>query len=291
MSDAIERARQSVVSVLPVWPGRPPDPDEPEGSGVVLDDGRYVLTAAHVVGPADEIGVRDHEGTIQSAGLVAFDRASDLALLRLAEPLRAIELAGEVAPGDEVCAIGNAFGLGLSATCGTVSAVHRAGIGFNQVEDFIQTDAAINPGASGGALVDPDGALVGVISAIFTKQSDANIGMNFAVTLPLALRVFEDLRDDGRVAWLDPGLRLMPHPPPKQIGPAGARIVGVVEGGVGVEAGLQRDDILTRAGGRAIRREADLVAALARHRAPASIEVELIRNAETLTIALEFPTP
>lgn len=257
----------------------------------MLGDGRYVLTAAHVIGPAEEIGVRDHEGSIQRAGLVALDRSSDLALLRLSEPLRAIDRAGDVAVGDEVCAIGNAFGLGLSATCGTVSAIGRAGIGFNPVEDFIQTDAAINPGASGGALVDPDGALVGVISAVFTKRSDANIGMNFVVSLPLAMRVFEDLRDNASVAWLDPGLRLLPHPPPKQIGSAGARIIGVVEGGVGAKAGLQRGDILTRADGRAIHHEADLVAALARHRAPASIEVELIRDTETLTITLEFPTP
>jgi hypothetical protein len=130
--------------------------------------------------------VRDSDGVIHPARVLARNRLSDIAVLALDTPLAAAAWrAGPVGPGLPVCAIGNAFGLGLSVTCGRVSATHRAGIGFNAVEDFIQTDAAVNPGMSGGALVDEDGALVGMLSAIFTKQSDANIGVNFAVHLGL----------------------------------------------------------------------------------------------------------
>jgi len=97
--------------------------------------------------------------------------------------------------GDPVCAIGNAFGLGLTVTCGVVSGLHKAGVGFNAIEDFVQTDAAVNPGASGGALVNRSGKLVGVLSAIFTKKSDANIGVNFAVSSSLALKAAKLLQE------------------------------------------------------------------------------------------------
>jgi S1-C subfamily serine protease len=166
-----------------------PNAAEPEGSGVVVGDGTRVVTADHVLGPGRRlvrVMVRDSDGVIHPARVLARNRLADIAVLALDTPLAAAAWrAGPVGPGLPVCAIGNAFGLGLSVTCGRVSATHRAGIGFNAVEDFIQTDAAVNPGMSGGALVDEDGALVGMLSAIFTKQSDANIGVNFAVHLGL----------------------------------------------------------------------------------------------------------
>jgi S1-C subfamily serine protease len=152
--------------------------------------------------------VRDSDGVIHPARVLARNRLSDIAVLALDTPLAAAAWrAGPVGPGLPVCAIGNAFGLGLSVTCGRVSATHRAGIGFNAVEDFIQTDAAVNPGMSGGALVDEDGALVGMLSAIFTKQSDANIGVNFAVHLGLvhavrsAAEAGHHLCRSRRVCW------------------------------------------------------------------------------------------
>jgi len=89
--------------------------------------------------------------------------------------------------GAPVCALSNAFGLGIGITCGVVSANRRTGVGFNHTEDFIQTDASVNPGSSGGALVDLEGKLVGLLSAIFTKDSDSDIGVNFAVSTELML--------------------------------------------------------------------------------------------------------
>lgn len=188
-------AAPAVVAVEPVWPGydRPglgaPEGSAPEGSGVVVFEPGLVVTAAHVVAKATEVSVRDHTGTRLPARVVAIDLDSDLALLRVDAAIAPIAIAGErPANGADVCAIGNAFGLDISITCGVVSARSRSGIGFNAIEDFIQTDAAVNPGASGGALVDDEGRLVGMLSAIFTMDSDANAGVNFAVSTDLLTR-------------------------------------------------------------------------------------------------------
>ncbi len=185
-------ASPSVVSVQPTWPGynRPgfgaPQGTAPEGTGVAILEEGLIVTAAHVVARATEVKVRDHKGNQIAAEILAIDGASDIALLRVDAPTQPIEIAPDrPATGAHVCTIANAFGLDLSITCGIVSANARSGIGFNPIEDFIQTDAAVNPGASGGALIDEEGRLVGMLSAIFTKESDANAGVNFAVSAEL----------------------------------------------------------------------------------------------------------
>ena len=237
-------ALQSVVSVLPQLTGRPENLDEPEGSGVVLGDGHYVLTANHVIGQANRILLRSSDGRIFSGQIVGRDKASDLALLRGDEKLTAMEFGSMPELGEHVCAIGNAFGLGLSLTCGTISAVHRSDVGFNAIEDFVQTDAAVNPGSSGGALVDDEGHLVGVLSAIFTKKSDANIGVNFAVSMCLAKRVFEGLKANGKMAWQFGGLGLRAVPPKGKTGRQGAMIVSVRNASSGENAGLKKGDVI-----------------------------------------------
>lgn len=188
-------AAPSVVSVLPTWPGynRPgfgaPQGTAPEGTGVAILEPGLIVTAAHVVARATEVTVRDFEGNQTPAEILAIDRESDIALLRVDATTEPIEITSDrPATGAHVCAIANAFGLDLSITCGIVSANARSGIGFNPIEDFIQTDAAVNPGASGGALVDEQGRLVGLLSAIFTKESDANAGVNFAISVELLRR-------------------------------------------------------------------------------------------------------
>lgn len=198
-------ASPSVVSVQPTWPGyqRPgfgaPAGTAPEGTGVAILEPGLIVTAAHVVARATEVAVRDHQGKRVPAEIMAVDPASDLALLKVKHPTRPITIAAErPANGVHVCAIANAFGLDLSITCGIVSANARSGIGFNPIEDFIQTDAAVNPGASGGALVDEKGQLVGLLSAIFTKESDANAGVNFAVSTELLLRRVEGMLERAR---------------------------------------------------------------------------------------------
>jgi S1-C subfamily serine protease len=225
---------------------------------------------------------------ILEAEIVGRDRATDLALLRIPEPLPPLAFAGEPRLGEAVCALGNAFGLGVSVSCGVVSALHRSGVGFNGIEDFVQTDAAVNPGASGGALVDGEGALVGILSAIFTKQSDANIGVNFAVSAPLAGRVARALKESGQVRWLAAGMHLVAAPEKGETGHVGARVAALSPGVAAAAAGLKVGDLVTAAGGRPVRAPADVVAALAHVEAPGALAVTVLRDGSEMTLILHF---
>ncbi len=264
---AFETARKSVVTVLPIWPGRPANASEPEGSGVVIGDGHTVVTADHVLGPVEgqvPVLVRDDDGTSYRAQVIARHKASALASLRIDRKLPV--LAGrvdELRLGEEVCAIGNAFGVGLSVSCGRVSAVHRAGVGFNAIEDFIQTDAAVNPGMSGGALVDMQGRFAGMLSAIFTKQSDANIGVNFAVDAKLVGVITDALVKTGKFAPARTGVLLRAVPRKGEPGRQGVLVVKVVPGLAGDRSGFKPGDIVYQANGRRIRKPQDWLSAMA----------------------------
>jgi S1-C subfamily serine protease len=282
----IAGALRSVVSVLPQWPGRPPSLEEPEGSGVVVGDGSLILTADHVLGDPVKVMIRTRAGDVIPAEVAKRDRTTDLALLKIDEALPALAFGNALLPGEEVCAIGNAFGLGLSVTCGTVSATERSGAGFNAIEDFVQTDAAVNPGMSGGALIDGEGKLAGILSAIFTKQSDANIGVNFAVSAALAQATLARLRAPGPVAWPRFGAFLEPYPEQGKAGPVGARAVRVLPGSASGRAGLEPGDIVVEAGGRHVDGQEDIVAAFALTPAGQSLRLVVLREGERITLSV-----
>lgn len=284
---------QSVVSVLPLWPGQPQggQPDippgvAPEGSAVAIAPEGYLVTADHVVARAISITVRLPDGRELPAEVVGRDPPSDLALLKIAESLPPLPYGPEPALAAPVCAVGNQFGLDLSVTCGVVSAVHRAGTGFNPIEDFIQTDAVVNPGASGGALVDPQGRLVGLLSAIFTKDSDANIGVNFAASAELVRRVVEDLLVHGEVRRGKPGLGLAPLKREERAQWAGLRLWGVQPGGAGEAAGLKRGDLVTAVDGRPVRKVAEAMSAIHMKRPGEVVEITVLRDGAALTLRL-----
>jgi S1-C subfamily serine protease len=234
-------ATRSVVALLPDWPASQPRTEEPEGSAVAVGEGGLLLTADHVIGAAKSVRIRLGDGSVHPAEIVHRDTETDLALLRANVDLPVLEAASDPQPASPACAIGNAFGLGVSVTCGVVSATGRGGIGFNAVEDFVQTDAAVNPGASGGALVDGQGRLVGILSAIYTKSGDGDIGVNFAVSEPLARRVVEVARSGG-----SPRRTLGASLRPTRAGPlaAGLRVLSVREDSPAARAGLQADDVI-----------------------------------------------
>lgn len=286
-ADSLDQALLSVVSVLPEWPTDAKRQEEPEGSGVVVLDGRTILTAAHIVNKALSIRVRTSDGNIIPARLKGRDNATDLAVLTIDDdlPVLAIE-EQDPALGDKVCAIGNAFGLGLSVTCGVVSGIHRAGVGFNRIEDFVQTDAAVNPGASGGALVNEEGKMVGLLSAIFTKKSDANIGVNFAVSAALARRVTLALRKQGRVVRAISGMRLEKAPALGSTGRLGARVSRIRPGSLAEKAGVRVDDVILRAGARRVRKPADFVSAMSGLTESGSLELELVRDGKTVKLRI-----
>ncbi len=282
----------SVVSVLPVWPGRAQGGagaapgTAPEGSGVVLRKG-VIATAWHVIEPASSIDVRLSDGRILPAKLIAKDVSTDIALLEVEMDLPSIEIAPAVELTDSVCAIGNAYGFGLSVTCGVVSAVDVTNAGFNEVEDFVQTDAAVNPGMSGGALVDSNGRLVGMISAIFSSKSETNIGVNFAVSPALLLRVADALLEDGTVRYPQPGWQLGRADRGQMSRLAAPVIQSVDEGGPAAVSGIRKGDLVVRIGERRIRTPKDAVAALAIVSSDAeSVDVEIYRGGEAIVAEL-----
>lgn len=172
------------------------------GSGVVATADGYVLTNNHVVQAADEIAVALPDGRQFQAKLVGADPESDLAVLRIeARDLPAITFGRSDAlqVGDVVLAIGNPFDVGQTVTMGIVSALGRTNLGINVFENFIQTDAAINQGNSGGALVDSNGKLVGINTAIFSRTG-GSIGIGFAIPSTLVTQVMDQLIKSGRVA-------------------------------------------------------------------------------------------
>jgi S1-C subfamily serine protease len=285
----------SVVSVLPLWPGHVrggsgnPLADAPEGAGVAIRSGGYIATAAHVVDKATDVRVRLADDRILPAEVIGTDSATDIAVLRVGVDLPVLPDAPPPGLGDPACAIGNQFGLDLSVTCGVVSAVHRAGTGFNVIEDFIQTDAAVNPGASGGALVDGQGRLLGMLSAIFANDSSGSIGVNFAVSLAMLHRVTDDLIDHGKVLRGRPGLRVAALDDATRERIAGVRIIGIVGGGAAARAGLRENDIVTRIDGRPVRSEPDVLGAVHLHRPGDEIRFDIVRDGEpqSLIVVLE----
>ena len=285
---------ESVVSVLPVWPGQrqggagAPPGTAPEGSGVVVGPGGLIATAWHVVGPAKGIEVRLADGRILPAELVGDDPASDIALLRVPAELPVFTFAATPPLASPVCTVANAFGLGLSVTCGVVSALHVTAAGFNSVEDFIQTDAAVNPGSSGGALLDDQGRLVGMLSAIFASDADSNIGINFAVSATLLERVVTDLADDGEVSYVSPAWRLSPLPRARLAELAGAEVTSLDPAGAAGRAGVAIGDIVTTVGDRKIGGPRDAIGALALVPPGGAVEVVLVRDGSALKERLVF---
>ena len=285
---------KSVVSVLPVWPGRAQagaggSPGvAPEGSGVVLQPG-LVATAWHVVKPAKRIDIRLSDGRILPAQLIAKDAASDIAVLGVEVELVPIKIAPAPQLAQPVCAVGNAYGLGLSVTCGVVSALNVSDAGFNPVEDFVQTDAAANPGVSGGALVDAEGRLAGMMSAIFASEGDTNIGVNFATSTELLLRVVEALISDGEVRYPSPGWRLEAAGRDQLATVAAPVISEVSDGGPAAMAGIAPGDVILKIGSRRVRTPRDALAALAVvPDVSTPLDITLQRDGQRRVVALSF---
>ena len=290
------RVLESVVSVLPLWPGyerggqsRLPPGAAPEGTATAIRAGGYLVTALHVVARALEITVRLPDGREVPAEVVGRDPPTDLAVLKIEADLPLLDDAPEPALGAPVCAVGNQFGLGLSVTCGVVSALHRSGTGFNSIEDFVQTDATVNPGASGGPLVDAQGRLVGVLSAIFTKDADADIGVNFAASVELVQRVAGDLIAHGRVIRARSGLRVADLELEIRARLVGARVLAVTPGGAAGQAGIEAGDVILGVGARPVRKASDVTSAFQLYRPGDRVAVTVARGGAERSFELELP--
>ncbi|HEX4375546.1 MAG TPA: trypsin-like peptidase domain-containing protein [Steroidobacteraceae bacterium] len=258
------------------------------GSGVIIDAAGHIITNNHVIANADAINVQLADGRVTRATVVGRDPDTDLALLLIKLgnlPVMPLGRSDELQVGDAVLAIGNPLGLSQTVTHGIVSATGRSQLGVATFENFIQTDAAINAGNSGGALVNSRGELVGINTAVLNKNSSGNIsveGIGFAIPVNLARGVMHDILDHGRVirGWI--GIL------PEDVDDDQARQLGLSRGGVvitnmyrnspAVTASLHIGDIITALDGKPVRSAQDTLSQIATRKPGASLKLHLSRG-------------
>jgi serine protease DegS/serine protease DegQ len=254
------------------------------GSGVIFTSDGYVLTNNHVISGANDIQVMLHDGRVAHARVIGSDPDTDLAVLKInASQLPTIGVDPDPPRvGDVVLAIGNPFGIGQTVTMGIVSALQRQ-LSLSPYEDFIQTDAAINSGNSGGALVNAKGQLVGINTAMLDRDVGAQ-GIGFAIPVRTATRVLEQIVEHGRVVrgWLgvEVGNVVVSADSGLPGAARGATVVDVYPGGPAAQAGLQPGDILLKMDRHPIIDPADLRTREAKLAPGSKVEVSGLRTGE-----------
>lgn len=277
-------------------PERAPAPVRATGSGVIVDaDNGYVITNHHVVANADAITVALKDGRQFEASLVGSDASTDIAMLRIeATDLVEIPVAdvSKLRVGDYVVAIGNPFGIGQTVTSGIVSALGRAGLNNENYEDFIQTDAAINVGNSGGALVDLEGRLLGINTAIISG-SGTNSGIGFAVPADMVSAVMDHLLRDGYVRRGQLGVQIRDHTAAMEAVLAagvqsGALVMAVVPDSAAEAAGIEVSDVIVAVDGQTVSSGRELRNSIGLARVDRPLELSLYRNGEKRDIRLQL---
>ena len=274
--------------------GRPSTPQRFEvqgsGSGVILSEDGYIVTNNHVIDGAKDITITLANNDEYKATLVGTDPTTDIALLKIeAKELDFVQVANSdnVRLGQWVLAVGNPFNLTSTVTAGIISAKGRdINIIDEQsaIESFLQTDAAVNPGNSGGALVNTAGELVGINTAI-SSRSGSFEGYSFAVPSNLMLKVVKDLKDFGRVQRAFMGINY------NEVTPAlaaeldlnvnsGVYVANVIAGGAADDAGLKLGDVIINVAGKEVRSGADLTEALGQHRPGERLDIVVNRNGQ-----------
>ncbi len=254
------------------------------GSGVIVDVSGHIVTNHHVIANADSIRVQLADGRIAEAHIVGRDPDSDLAVLKIdlsPLPVAVLGRSDQLKVGDVVLAIGNPIGLSQTVTHGIVSATSRQQLGIAALEDFIQTDAPINFGNSGGALVDSSGALVGINTAIVAKNLGVE-GIGFAIPVNMVRGVLDDIVAHGRVirGWI--GIQ------PEDITDEQASRLGLAQGGVLItniyvgspaqQAGLQPGDLILRIDDAAVRGAQDALGRIALHKPGTKLAIHGLRG-------------
>ena len=290
VADIVKRAQAAVVQIeVQVGNGGG------LGSGVMIDAGGYILTNNHVVSaaatdPTATLRVVFADGTRTDAKIVGRDPKTDLAVVKVAVTNPTVIQLGKsasLAVGDQVIAIGSPLGLSSSVTSGIVSAVNRplqaAGEGGDPpvTYDAIQTDAAINHGNSGGALLDDTGALVGINSAILSPSDTGSIGIGFAIPIDFAKRIAESLIRDGQVKHADIGLNARSV---SAVSTDGAQVQNVKQGGAADKAGIAEGDVITKFGDRPIRTADELSVAVIERNIGDTVKVQIVRQGRQMEL-------
>jgi serine protease DegQ len=272
------------------------EPSSSLGSGVIVSPQGIILTNHHVIEGADEIEVAFADGRKRNAKLIGSDPETDIAVLKidatdLPSPITLGKMES-VQVGDVVLAIGNPFGVGQTVTSGIVSALGRNQLGINTFENFIQTDAAINPGNSGGALVDTKGNLIGINTAIYSRNG-GNMGIGFAIPINTAKQVMESILTNGSVTrgWIG----VEPQNLSKELAESlnlpndttGVLISGVLEGGPADKAGMKPGDVLTQVNGQAVNDVVTLLNRIAQTSPGDETKINLLRKGKPMALKVQ----
>lgn len=271
------------------------------GSGILIDDKGYIVTNNHVVESADSIYIELADGRAFAANIVGTDPLSDLAVIKIdATDLPHAQWgdSSSLSTGEWVLAIGNALGEGITVTEGIVSRLNESvNVEGITLYGLIQTTAAVNPGNSGGPLVNMSGEVIGITSVKVVASGVESVG--YAISSDEARPIILDLIRDGRVTypWLGVGLRTV-NPllaAAKNLSvDRGALIVELLADSPADAAGLREDDVIIRSGGQEVRDVADLVRAIRRSEIGQEIEIVFVRGSDTKTTSarlIERPTP
>jgi Do/DeqQ family serine protease len=254
------------------------------GSGVIVSDSGTIVTNQHVIADADSIKVQISDGRIADARIVGQDPETDLAVLHLSIgklPTMPMGRSDNLRVGDIVLAIGNPYGLSQTVTQGIVSATGRGQLGLATFENFIQTDAAINLGNSGGALIDARGTLVGINTAVLNRGAGGGApeGIGFAIPVNLVRGVMEQLIAHGHVirGWLGLFSQDLTDEQAAQLGivtGGGVTVTYILGKSPAFDAGIRPGDVITSLGGEQVKSAQDLVIRVAALRPGTDVEVE-----------------
>ncbi|HRP10514.1 MAG TPA: Do family serine endopeptidase [Terricaulis sp.] len=321
-ADLIERVRPAVVSIsvrqapntaqgpslegLPpgfeeFFRGRPGRPGGPAptalGSGFFIDQQGTIVTNHHVIAGAEEITIRTSDGRDLQADIIGSDEPTDIAVLRVRGGGRfqfvTFDDSSHIRVGDWVVAVGNPFGLDGTATAGIVSALGRRDAGSTAYVDYVQIDAPINRGNSGGPTFDLNGNVIGVNSAIFSPTG-GSVGIGFAIPASTAAQIVAQLQQGGRVSrgWIGVSIQPLDNDMARSLGldePRGALVATLVPDGPAARAGIQQGDVILTLDGHRIEDSRDLTQRVGATAVGRDSRVEVLRNGrrQNLTIRLQ----
>ncbi len=273
-------------------------PQKGTGSGVIYSKDGYIITNNHVIDFADKVEVTLYDNRTFEAKVVGKDKTTDLAVIKIeATDLPTLELANsDIAEvGEWVLAVGNPFDLTSTVTAGIISAKGRdinIISGKKSIESFIQTDAAVNPGNSGGALVDAKGRLLGINSAIAT-QTGSFAGYSFAIPINIVTKVVDDLIQYGKTqrGLIGIDIETLDSEQASQLGVninQGVVVLGVIDGSAGQFAGILPYDIITQVNGKQVKTAPELQELVGRKRPGDTVQLTILRDGKTKNMSVRL---
>ncbi len=267
-------------------------PQRGVGSGVIVDPRGFVLTNHHVIERADEIELTLQDGRTFNGTVIGRDMKTDLAVIKIDAPpdlpVATLGDSDKLEVGHWAIAIGNPFGLGHTLTVGVISGTGRVDLGLAAFEDYIQTDAAMNPGNSGGPLLNIRGEVIGINTAI----NPMGRGIGFAIPINMAKAIMQQLIEQGQVmrGFLGVGIQTLSAELATKFGTGenvGVLVGDVVDGGPAEKAGLKRGDVILDFGGRSIHKVRELQRLVAGTRPGTSVQLKVLRDQQERVVALE----